>query len=77
MALHWREGFKAKKNQPPTSEKNEAVFLVPNVNSLRDLRLENWQLGLKVFLPTSKMYIRLLYVKGFKSSDLFVFSILP
>ena len=44
----------------------------------------NWDFGLeishlrkKVFMPTSKMWIRTLYVKRFRSSDLFVFSTLP
>ena len=65
------EGFKAQKSEPPTSEKNEDVFLVLNVNLFCNLGLENWQFSLKVFVPTSN-----LYVKQFKSADLFVFSTL-
>ena len=30
-------------------------FLIFNVNSLGDVGLKNWQLGLKVFVPTLKM----------------------
>ena len=35
------------------------------------------QFGLKVFMPTSKIWIRPLYVKRFQSSDLFVSFTLP
>ena len=72
------EGFKAQKSEPPTSEKNEDVFLVLNVNLFCNLGLENWQFSLKVFVPNFKIFfkmlIRPLYVKRFKSSDQFVFS---
>ena len=43
-------------------------FLALSVNCFGDLGLKNWRLGLKVFVPTSKMEIRPLYVKCFKSS---------
>ena len=49
------EGFKAQKNQPPTSEKeNEAVFYFLFFSNW-DFDLEISQLRKKIFVPTSKM----------------------
>ena len=47
------------------SQKKWDVFLVFNVKLFGDLGLENWQLGLKVFVPTSKMSIRRQTVQKF------------
>ena len=56
-------------------QKKKAVFL-KKINSNWDFDLEISHLRKKVFMPTSKMWIRTLYVKRFQSSDLFVFSTL-
>ena len=57
----------------PQKTKKEAVFSKKK-NSNWDFDLEISHLRKKVFIPTSKMWIRTLYVKRFQSSDLFVFS---
>jgi hypothetical protein len=67
------EGFKGiKKISLQPQKKNEAVFYF----------FYSFQIGIstskkKVFMPTSKMYIKTLYVKRFRSYDLFVSSTLP
>ena len=60
----------------PQKKKKKAVFLKKNISNW-DFHFEISQLRKKVFILTSKMWIRTLYVKRFRSSDLFVFYTLP
>ena len=58
------------------TQKKKIRFLKKKISNW-DFHLEISHLRKKVFILTSKMWIRTLYVKRFRSSDLFVFSTLP
>ena len=73
--LAWWYGIK--KIQPSISQQKKRPFFFFFFFSNWDFDLKISLLRKKVFMPTSKMYIRTLYVKRFRSSNLFVFSTLP